>query len=294
MELNHQSWVFICGLIGNAISFMVFLSPMPTFYQIYKKKTTEGFQAIPYITALFSSTLWIYYAIFVKDSTFIITINSFGCVIESIYLAIFLIYSSKKSRLSTIKVLLLLNVFGFGAIVLSTLYLTKGDKRVSVIGWFNLILNICVFASPLGSLRRVVKTKSVEFMPFSLSFFLTLNAVMWFFYGLLRNDYYIALPNTLGFLFGIIQMVMYMIYRKNKNVVVLEEPLKLQELNNNNNNNNGHVIDVVKLNTMVPSEPNHVAVNVTLIDEDTNGNKQEENNDHHDHINKNMASNCNV
>ncbi|KAL1301317.1 bidirectional sugar transporter SWEET10 [Arachis hypogaea] len=278
MEFNHHFWVFICGLIGNAISFMVFLSPMPTFYRIYKKKTTEGFQAIPYITALFSSTLWIYYAIFVKDATFLITINTFGIVIESIYLAIFLIYSTKKARLSTIKIILLLNVFGFGAIVLSTLYLTKGDKRVTVIGWFNLILNICVFASPLGSLRRVVKTKSVEFMPFTLSFFLTLNAVMWFFYGLLRHDYYIALPNTLGFLFGIIQMVMYMIYRKNKNVV-LEEPVKLQELNNNNNNNNnGHVIDVVKLSTMVPSEPNHVAVNVTLV-EDINGNNQE---DHHD------------
>jgi len=40
--------------------------------------------------------------------------------------------------------------------------------------------------------KRVIKTKSVEFMPLSLSFFLTLNAIMWFFYGLLLNDYYIA------------------------------------------------------------------------------------------------------
>lgn len=76
------------------------------------------------------------------------------------------------------------------------------------------------------------------------------------------------LPNTLGFLFGIIQMVVYVMYRNNEKVV-LEEPAKVQELN-------GHIIDVVKLSTMVPSDPNHlaedVAVNVTVV-EDPNGEK---------------------
>lgn len=40
--------------------------------------------------------------------------------------------------------------------------------------------------------RRVIKTKSVEYMPFSLSFFLTLCATMWFFYGLFVKDMVIA------------------------------------------------------------------------------------------------------
>ncbi|CAJ1975100.1 unnamed protein product [Sphenostylis stenocarpa] len=144
--------------------------------------------------------------------------------------------------------LLLLNVLGFGAMLLSTLFLTKGSKRLNVIGWISLVFNISVFAAPLCIIRRVIKTKSVEFMPLSLSFFLTVNAVMWFFYGLLLNDYYIALPNTLGFLFGIIQMVMYLIYRNAKP----DEPMKLQELNGD------EIINVEKMSTMVASDPNHV------------------------------------
>ncbi|KAK7316839.1 hypothetical protein RJT34_00593 [Clitoria ternatea] len=260
MAINHETWAFIFGLLGNVISFMVFLAPLPTFYQIYKKKSTEGFQALPYVVALFSSMLWIYYALVKKDaSLLLITINTFGCVIETTYLSIFLVYAPKKIRLSTIKLLLVLNVFGYGAMLLSTLYFTKGSKRLSVIGWICLVFNIGVFAAPLCIMKRVIKTKSVEFMPFSLSFFLTLNAVMWFFYGLLLNDYYIALPNTLGFLFGIIQMVLYLIYRNAKKVT-LEEPVKLQELN-------GHVIDVVKLSTMVPSELNHGIVSETDIED---------------------------
>ncbi|XP_061349530.1 bidirectional sugar transporter SWEET13-like [Gastrolobium bilobum] len=252
MTMNRESWAFVFGLIGNIISFMVFLSPLPTFYQIYKKKTAAGFQSLPYVVALFSAMLWIYYAFVKRESALLlITINTFGIVIESIYLAIFLFYSTKKDRLSTIKLLLLLNVFGFGAMLLSTLYLSKGAKRLAIIGWIALVFNIGVFAAPLFIMSKVIKTRSVEYMPFNLSLFLTINAVMWFFYGLFLKDYYIALPNTLGFLFGIVQMVLYLIYR-NATPVVEKDQAKVQELN-------GHTIDVVKMGSMVPSDPNYAA-----------------------------------
>ncbi|KOM40572.1 hypothetical protein LR48_Vigan04g077000 [Vigna angularis] len=141
-------------------------------------------------------------------------------------------------------IVFLLDVFGFGGMLLLTLFLTKGSKRLKVIGWISLVFNISVFAAPLGIMKRVIKTKSVEFMPLSLSFFLTLNAIMWFFYGLLLNDYYIALPNTLGFLFGIIQMVLYLIYRnpKTNKVTKLQEP------------NNHEIVDIGEA-----SELNHVS-----------------------------------
>nr|GMD78082.1 bidirectional sugar transporter N3-like [Ipomoea batatas] len=51
-------------------------------------------------------------------------------------------------------------------------------------------------------------------MPFLLSVFLTLSAVAWFFYGLLLKDFNIAIPNVLGFVFGILQILLYAMYRK--------------------------------------------------------------------------------
>ncbi|XP_054806620.1 bidirectional sugar transporter SWEET10-like [Prosopis cineraria] len=249
MALHQHQLAFIFGLLGNIISFMVFLAPMPTFYLIYKKKSAEGFQSYPYVVALFSCMLWIYYAL-VKNSTtlLLITINSYGIVVEIIYLAIFLFYAPKKLRLATIKLLMLMNVFGFGAMLLSTLYLVhRQATRYQIIGWICLVVNISVFGAPLLIIRKVIKTRSVEYMPFTLSMFLTANAVMWFFYGLFLKDYFIALPNTLGFLFGIVQMVLYIMYR-NAKPVVLEDPVKVQELSSD------HVIDVMKLGTMVPED----------------------------------------
>lgn len=246
---------------------MVFLAPLPTFYKIYKKKSAEGYQSVPYVVALFSAMLWIYYALLKSNATFLITINSFGCVIETLYILLFIFYAPTKLRFQTAKVLLLLNVLGFGLMLALTMVLAKGEKRLKVLGWICLVFNLSVFAAPLFIMGKVIKTKSVEYMPFALSFFLTLNAVMWFFYGLLLKDYYIALPNVVGFVFGIIQMILYVIFKNAKptNIPIKDQEgakPQLHELSE-------QIIDAVKLGTMVCTELNPVAVlqpNIDVVD----------------------------
>ncbi|KAI3506680.1 hypothetical protein L1887_21243 [Cichorium endivia] len=210
----------IFGILGNIISFCVFLAPLPTFYRIYKKKSTEGFQSVPYSVALFSCMLLLYYGYLkTENGMMIITINSIGCVIETIYIVLFLIYATKESLMSTVKLLAFFNILSYGLIVITTILATEGPERVAVVGWICAVFSVCVFAAPLSIMRLVIKTKSVEYMPFSLSFFLTLCAVMWFFYGLLIKDYYVATPNVLGFVFGVAQMILYMIYKDKKKQV---------------------------------------------------------------------------
>lgn len=133
--------------------------------------------------------LWIYYAMIKKDANLLITINSVGCVIESVYIVLFLYYATKKGRVQilklyppflncffstqifdilvivnnatydyfqvlTVKILILLNVFGFGLMFLLTLFLAKGLKRVNILGWICLVFNLSVFAAPLCILVR--------------------------------------------------------------------------------------------------------------------------------------------
>ncbi|KAL5791549.1 hypothetical protein ACOSP7_000143 [Xanthoceras sorbifolium] len=255
----HHSWAIAFGLLGNIISFLVGVAPLPTFYQIYKKKSSEGFQSVPYVIALLSAMLWMYYALLKTEALFLITINSFCCVIQTAYIAAYLFYAPKKDRILTLKLLLLFNVFGFGTIALLTFFLANGTNRLKILGYICMAFSLSVFVAPLCILRKVIRTKSVEFMPFTLSFFLTLGAVTWFLYGLLIKDLNIALPNVLGFIFGVLQMVLYMIYR-NPKIVQLHEP-KLQELSE-------HIVDVMKLSTIVCSELNSVVPQLNAIEND--------------------------
>nr|CAB3491599.1 unnamed protein product [Digitaria exilis] len=192
---------------------MTYLAPLPTFYRVYKSKSTEGFQSVPYVVALFSAMLWIYYALLKSDEFLLITVNSAGCVIETLYVVMYLVYAPKKAKLFTAKILLLLNVGVFGLILLLTMLLSGGDKRVILVGWVCVGFAVSVFVAPLSIIRQVLRTRSVEFMPFFLSLSLTVSAVVWFLYGLLIKDKYVALPNVIGFTFGVIQMGLYALYR---------------------------------------------------------------------------------
>ncbi|OWM67357.1 bidirectional sugar transporter SWEET9-like [Punica granatum] len=211
--LSVHLLAFIFGLLGNIVGFLVFLAPLPTFITIFKKKSSDGFQSIPYVVALSSAMLLLYYGFLKTDATLIISINAIGIVIELTYLTIYMIYASKGAKMFTLKLLVLFNVLGFGIMLALTMWLLKGPRRVNAVGWICAAFNLAVFAAPLGIMRRVIKTKSVEFMPFTLSFFLTLCATMWFFYGYFVKDMFIALPNVMGFLLGITQMILYVIYK---------------------------------------------------------------------------------
>ncbi|XP_073356865.1 bidirectional sugar transporter SWEET14-like [Aegilops tauschii subsp. strangulata] len=241
VSLQHP-WAFAFGLLGNVISFMTYLAPLPTFYRIYRSKSTQGFQSVPYVVALFNAMLWIYYALLKSNECLLITINSAGCIIETIYIVIYLTYAPKQAKLFTAKILLLLNVGVFGLILLLTLLLSEGEKRVVMLGWVCVGFSVSVFIAPLSVILSthpsypmlvcidpsnnsdkcivpqssqclVVRTRSVEFMPFSLSLSLTISSVVWFLYGLLIKDKYVALPNILGFAFGVIQMGLCAVYR---------------------------------------------------------------------------------
>ncbi|VAI62833.1 unnamed protein product [Triticum turgidum subsp. durum] len=209
LSLEHP-WAFAFGLLGNIISFTSLLAPIPTFYRIFKSKSTEGFQSVPYVVALFSAMLWIFYALVKTGEGLLITINAAGCVIETVYIVMYLVYAPTKAKIFTAKIVLLLNIASFGLILLLTLFAFHGETRVVSLGWICVGFSVCVFVAPLSIIGRVIKTKSVEYMPFSLSLTLTLSAVVWFLYGLLIKDKY--LPNILGFTFGMIQMALYMFY----------------------------------------------------------------------------------
>ncbi|KAF5932735.1 hypothetical protein HYC85_028906 [Camellia sinensis] len=200
---------------GSITSLLVYLSPISTFYKIYKKKSSQGFQSLPYVVALLSAALWVYYAILNSRDIILMTISSFGFLIEYFYIGVHLFYAPKKVRSVS---LLLLGIGGIGLIFILTNFLTKGQPRLQIVGWFCVVFSVCTYAAPLNIMKQVIQTKNVEFMPFYLSLSLTISAIMWFFYGILTKNFIIYIPNVIGSILGVLQMILYAIYKNGKKV----------------------------------------------------------------------------
>ncbi|CAL9759992.1 unnamed protein product [Musa acuminata subsp. burmannicoides] len=204
------------GLAGrNILSFLVVLAPMPTFYKIYKKKSTEEFGSVPYMVGLFSAMMWIYYGALTMDFL-LLSINVGASLIETAYLILFLIYAPAKPRAFTLKLVTLFNVGAYGSVVLFTMLFLRGGRRTNIAGWICASFAFSCFVAPLSIIKQVIRTKSVEYMPISLSFFLTVSAIAWLSYGLLLGDLHVALPNVVGFLFGVAQIIIYLVYKNAK------------------------------------------------------------------------------
>ncbi|PUZ63519.1 hypothetical protein GQ55_3G074000 [Panicum hallii var. hallii] len=90
-----------------------------------------------------------------------------------------------------------------------------GTCAIGVLFEFSFII-IYIWYAPREKKKQVIKTKSVEFMPFYLSLFSLLTSFMWTLYGVLGRDPYLTAPNSVGCLTGILQLVVYCIYSRCK------------------------------------------------------------------------------
>ncbi|KAL8141564.1 hypothetical protein V2J09_014596 [Rumex salicifolius] len=208
---------FGVGVLGNVIAFFLFLSPLPTFIQIYKKGTVGQYSPIPYLATFINCMLWVLYGLpMVKpNSTLVVTINGFGVLIEIVYLSLFLVYSKdkrQKLKVGSIAVAEVAVVAVLASLVLSLAHTTH--LRTQVVGMLAIVSNIMMYAAPLSVMKLVITTKSVEYMPFFLSLASFANGIAWTVYAIRPFDPYIAAPNGLGSLFGLAQLILYAAFYK--------------------------------------------------------------------------------
>ncbi|KAM6573510.1 hypothetical protein CsatA_017590 [Cannabis sativa] len=203
MVMSAEAARNVVGIIGH-----------PTFWRIIKSKAVEEFKPDPYLATVLNCALWIFYGMpFIHpDSLLVVTINSVGLVLELIYLTIFFIYATTEGRRKVVRWLFFELVFFGGVVALGLLVFHGTTRRSLFVGILCDIFNIIMYTSPLTIMSKVIKTKSVEYMPFYLSLTNFLNGSCWTAYALIKLDIYVLVSNGLGAISGAVQLILYACY----------------------------------------------------------------------------------
>ncbi|KAG4947038.1 hypothetical protein JHK87_043045 [Glycine soja] len=201
------------GVTGNIFAFGLFVSVRPIFRRIIKNGSTKMFSGLPYIYSLLNCLICLWYGtpLISPDNLLVTTVNSIGAAFQLVYI-LFLMYAEKARKVRMVG--LLLTVLGIFVIILvGSLQVDDSTMRGMFVRFLSCASLISTFASPLFIIKLVIQTKSVEFMPFYLSISTFLMSISFFLYGFLSDDAFIYVPNGIGTVLGMIQLVLYFYYK---------------------------------------------------------------------------------
>lgn len=176
------------GIAGNITGIAMYASPIFTFWRIFTKGSTESFSGAPYACALLSTLQWVYFGILRGPiARPLVSICSTGFALHFCFNSVFLRFASKSARVR--QGILIALIFAYSAAMITlTMTLLASDLRIKLVGTFCVVTSACFNFSPLLILKRVIVTGSVEFMPFNLALFMSVNAATWCFFAFVTRD----------------------------------------------------------------------------------------------------------
>lgn len=196
----------VLGISGFIMAFALFLSPIPMFKRILKEKNTFEFSQVSFLTQLVESFHWSLWCTTLPDRMELLYTNIVGIAIMLTYASIFMFYAQRQEgparKVINLQAWLALFLILVGVVVFFTVESTL-SQTILVSG--AVFYNILKYSAPLSVAQLVISSKSVEFMPLSLTLAGLVCSSLWGLYGLVLNDYWLVVPNALGFLCSIAQ-----------------------------------------------------------------------------------------
>lgn len=200
----------------------------------------QEFKPDPYVATVLNCAMWVFYGLPIvhPDSILVVTINGTGFLIEVIYVSIFIIYSHWGMRRKIFIALFVEAIFMAVVVIITMAAFHTHESRSMIVGLLCIVFNILMYTSPLTVMKRVIQTKSVKYMPFTLSLANFANGLVWMTYALLKFDPYILVPNGLGAVSGVVQLVLYATFYRTTNWDEDEKPSSNVQMSENPFSNN--------------------------------------------------------
>ena len=201
----------IFGWTGTALATYFYIAPIVPYLKVIKGQITyKEAPGVLLICSFLNCILWSDYGI-IKNRFSLYFANGIGGVITLIYITIFLIYFAQKKLLqSCLYVLFLL------ACITELYFLCYYIVDADITGIIANVFNVLMYAAPGEKIYTIFKTGNYELIPIWSTIGGTACSTSWMLYGFYQGDILLVIPNALGVIASIIQIVVYVVFRAKK------------------------------------------------------------------------------
>ncbi|KAL3635144.1 hypothetical protein CASFOL_019691 [Castilleja foliolosa] len=155
---DHLASVF--SIIGCVCSLLVFLSSALTFKKIRREKSVGSHGSFMYVVIFTSTVLWTYYGS-LEVNWALIVINAIGGTLESVYIAMYIRYATRDSKIRTFK-MLAVSVVALVVTIPSSYLLIHFGNRLQIVDKICTVSSLVVFISPLWDMSGDMNTINDE------------------------------------------------------------------------------------------------------------------------------------
>lgn len=180
---------------------------------VVKNKTVGDFTDVPFLLTMINCTLQVLYQ-FPLGNMDPFEINVLGMVLNTIWLSVFVIYNNnRKVLLAKIVGVVVICVAIEGVSLIMQATGSTEAQGIQMVGNLAVIFNIGMYGAPLAALGTVIATRSVATLPVSMVLACLLASFLWGLYGKWLGDYVIGIPNDIGVMLAIVQVIVWLKYK---------------------------------------------------------------------------------
>ncbi|KAI1724820.1 sugar efflux transporter for intercellular exchange domain-containing protein [Ditylenchus destructor] len=203
---SYDKLLSVLSVTATTSTIGLFLCGIQICSRIRQRGTTEGTTVAPFLVTSISCICWFGYGV-IKNDQAVMLVNSVGLLIQSIYLVYY--YSKTRLRARLNKLITLEFVT-----CIFTYWFVNSDveSKEGILGVICMLLNIASIGSPLLDVGQVIRTKSTESLPFMLCAGNMAVSIQWLLYGILVDDFYMKVPNSVAVVISIMQLSLFVIY----------------------------------------------------------------------------------
>ncbi|XP_050386715.1 bidirectional sugar transporter SWEET3 isoform X2 [Argentina anserina] len=141
------------GVMGNAASLLLYSTPILTMSRIIRKKNTEEFSCVPYISALLNCLLYTWYGLPVVSCGWenfpVVSINGLGILLEFSFILIYFWFASPTRKMKVIAILIPVIILFCITVSISTFVFNDHHHRKVLVGSLGLVASVTMYGSPL-------------------------------------------------------------------------------------------------------------------------------------------------